>query len=252
MTEQPTTKVVDIASPLGLIERRKRRGWSNAVYYLLLEGGNLVLLRPFGEEERWSLQALAVGAGGTITTKPLGLVVRTVSVRTSYAQLSGDRTATGISGVCAVIASTREASDNDEVQALIALGTDFAERAPVIVAHTEVTADLVHSGGHIYVTVRGLVYECRPVSYGVMGLSELRVSEKDGVTIRILEELPSVLRPSHWAYDVPSGSKQTWTKVGPFDHIIRSSREMTATEIRERLGLPGRNGQRKKSSPAAR
>ncbi len=102
--------------------------------------------------------------------------------------------------------------------------------------------------GNYYLTRNGQVFSAS-LEQGTSApiLTEMFVSDPRFVDTLYLKTPPSNINPC----TVLSKASKRTKSIGPFDFIFRTDEPMSVSEIRDRLGLPGRHGTRAKKPPAA-
>lgn len=245
MTEKLLTQEVNLAAPLALRERRKRKGWSDAVYYLQLKGGRMMVLRPVDDGQALGVfhfdkdtcQANTPSISQFIMALTKGKTLSLMGVepwpaRTNYPEIE------------AVFACSRELQTAAEVKQLTA---SKEPDKPILTMYDELTEFDIHEapdGTHFYATRNGQVFECsldESAGYTRFKLAELRVG-KPPARVMYLDQTsgPSKVRMSR-----RQNEGATWRgSIGPFDHVFSSVGPMDPNAIREHLKLPGRHQSR--------
>jgi hypothetical protein len=110
------------------------------------------------------------------------------------------------------------------------------EIAPGVWGYTQLTEPILTKGGYFYLTKAGVVsnYTFDPLT-GLATLEKMFASDSVPKNIKYLTKHPSTIDTSP-----AQGRGQNWRgPVGPFDHIIRSEKKMTAKEVRALFKLAG-------------
>lgn len=243
MTEQLLATEVRLAAPLALRERRKLRGWKDAVYYLELEGGRMMVLRFVDDDQALDVfyfdkdtcqtNAPSIGQHTLALTRGKTLSLNGVEpwqARTSYPKIE------------AVFACSRELQTADEVREL--------RVAPKVVTFNltsydelaEVTLSDAPDGTWFYGVIKDRVFQFTRV-HDFRGphikVEEMLADEAKPPRVMFLDEGYSASRKRNSRRKDATG--KTMAPIGPFDRLFSSDKPMSADEVKSHLHIAGRH-----------
>ncbi len=246
MAEKLLVKEVSVASPFGLRERRKLPGWERAMYYLVLEDSRFLPLELSHDRDSFKVAVYGAFMGTLAGSQRSGQPIRLTR---------GDGTRL-IGATHVIYASSRELY-GPEVAKLVREGPEALAQSsePQIVEYEELYVyDImtVGPGTYFYVATKGgrvYAYTVLAVTTKHLLVEVLVDARQDPKRLEVsrFEPRASMLTVGGTVWTVrrvPNRRSPSYGQVGPIAVLIGSSKELTATEIRNRYNLPGRHGRK--------